>query len=105
MSLSSKTVIQGDSLDVGFKFDDSRDLTDFTCQLQVRDSGDAITGIDRAIATMNADSTTFIARITPAETGALAVGTYTLSGQLLNVTTSESLELPATLIIAKQYNY
>ena len=102
---SSKTVIQGDSLDVGFKLDDSRDLTDFTCQLQVRDSDDVITGINRAITDKNTDGTVFTARLTPAETNALAVGVYTLSGQLLNVTTSESLELIATLTITKQYNF
>ena len=103
--MTTKSVIQGDSLDFGFKFDDSRSLSGYTCRLQVRDSSDVITGIDRAITTTNTDGTIFIGRLTPAETNALAVAEYTMSGQLLNGATNESLELPITLTITKQYNF
>lgn len=99
-------LIQGDSLDLEFRTTDRRDLTDFTCQLQVRDSGDAIAnGIDRAINTYNSNNTSFEARLTPAESGGLTEGTYKISAQLSNSTTNESLELSDDLVITKQYNY
>lgn len=103
--MSSVELIQGDSLDLEFRTTDRRDLSGFTCQLQVRDSGDLITGIDRAITDYNSDNTAFIARITPAESGALSEETYKLSAQLLNSTTNEALELQSDLTITKQYNY
>ena len=98
-------LIQGDSLDLEIRTTDRRILTDFTCQLQVRDSSDVITGIDREIITYNTDETAFIARITTAESTPLIVGTYTLSAQLDNSTTSEGLEIPVTLNITKQFNF
>jgi len=106
MALASIELIQGDSLDLEFRTTDRRDLTDFTCQLQVRDSGDLIANsIDRAVTTYNTDNTIFTARLTPAESAGLVVGSYKLSGQLANATTGEALELVADLTIVKQYNF
>ena len=105
MSVSSISVIQGDSLDVDFRFTDNRVLTNYTCQLQVRDSSDVITGIDRAITDYSDGNTRFIARLTPAETGALSVGSYKLSGQLYEADSDTALELVADLTVTKQYNF
>lgn len=104
--MSSVSLIQGDSLDLEFRTTDRRDLTGFTCQLQVRDSGDLIAGgIDRSISTLNGDNNAFIARLTPAESNGLNLDTYKLSGQLNNLTTNEALELVCDLTITKQYNF
>lgn len=103
--MSSVDLIQGDSLDLEFRTTDRRDLSDFTCRLQVRDSNDVLAGIDRLISTYGPDNKSFIARITPSESGALALETYKLSAQLSNASTSEAVELNADLNITKQYNY
>ena len=104
-SLGAVCAIQGDSIDVEFGLLDRRDLTDYTCQLQIRDSGDVITAIDRALTTYNDDNTSFIGRVTPAETLTLVVGEYSISGQLVNVTEGLAIELPGTLTIIKQVNF
>jgi hypothetical protein len=99
------SIIKGESVDLQIRFTDLRDLTGYSCQLQVRDSSDTLAGVNRSISTKNTAGNTFIAQITPAESGGMAVGTYTISAQLVNASTGHSKELNDTLTISKEYNY
>lgn len=102
----SVSVIKGDSVDLQIRLSDLRDLTGYTCRLQVRDSDDNIAGsVDRSITDKNAAGNTFIAQLTPTETDAMAVGTYTISAQLSNATTGQAKEINDTLTVTKAYNY
>lgn len=96
---------QGDSLDISARLKSYPDLTGWACQIQVRDSDDNIANsIDRS-ASLNSDNSAFEDRITDAESGGLALDTYTLSAQLSNSTTNQAVEINKTLTIVKQYNY
>ena len=99
------SVKQGESLDFPVYLKDRTTLVDYTCRIQVRDSSDVLAGVDRAITTYNSTSTQFEVRLTTAETGAMALGDYTLSAQLDNTETGQSVEINDTLTITKQYNY
>ena len=98
------SVIQGDSKDLEFMVRPIQSLSDFTCQLQVRDSGGVIQ-VDRAIETYNTANTGFRARLLPVETLALPIGVYNLSAQIYNSTTLQSVEIQVELTITTQYNY
>lgn len=95
----------GDSIDVEFSLD-GIDLSDFTCQMQVRDKKGAIAGgIDRAITTRNVGNTAFIDRITRAETDLIGVGGYSISALITNAGTGQSRELDGDFQVVKKNNY
>lgn len=99
------TIVQGDSLDLAYTTDTDEDLSAWTCTVQVRDTSDVLTAIDRPVVTLSSCNKSFIDRLTATETGALAVGTYTLSVQLSKAATGQAKEINDTITITKQFNY
>lgn len=99
-------VVQGDSLDLTIKTTDSRDLTDFTCRLQIRNAEDLTLELDRDVTNYVPADFAFKTLVTPAETGALDPSAlYVISAQLSNVATSEALEIKSNLVIKTQVNF
>lgn len=97
---------QGSTRNLSVGFADGSVITgDWTCYLQVRvKSTNELTTIDRAVSTLNGDSTKFITTLTAAETGALTVGTtYIVALEMQNSSTGETMEGLLELDIEKQW--
>ena len=104
--MAEHELIQGDSFDLSISDEECIDLSEFTCQLQVRDSSGTLAGVDREVITYGDNDTYFAARLTTTETSALTVGqTYTVSAQVTHETDGRSFECRLNVLILEQKNY
>jgi len=78
-------VFQGENFPFDLGLDSETDLTAYTCNLNVRlEDSPATALISRTVTTLTADNFSFVINLTPAETGALALGVYIVGVEIAN---------------------